>query len=123
MIISRHKIELISTTLREAVLALKSTTPDIPMAIKRIQSIQLTLTEGTTKLDCPKCDSHEVLVGNNEDPNHCSSCGYEWDNKPVLLKMGYDKHQHEHVFKSPETLAVKKKESFENKIDNILDSI
>jgi uncharacterized Zn ribbon protein len=32
-----------------------------------------------TIIRCPKCDSDDILVGSDNNPNCCSDCGHKWD--------------------------------------------
>jgi len=63
------------TTIRKVVGILESSSPDVRLAVNKLQSVLVSM-EGFIK--CPKCGSKDVLIGNGEDPNHCADCGEEW---------------------------------------------
>ena len=59
-------------------------------------------------IDCPKCGSNNILVGNYENPNICSKCGEKWypdeelkyRKKPMKKSVGPKvKKEDIHVFK------------------------
>lgn len=52
------------------------------------------------KLRCPKCDSDNVLVGNEKFPNRCADCDHKWDINGQEITI-----ENIICFKSPEILA------------------
>jgi hypothetical protein len=106
MTYSQYRRRQLSRTLTEAILALESAQPDI--AMRRLHHIR-SLLEQT---HCPKCNSDEVLLGNNHEPNHCSKCNHEWN----VCKHD---HKHEQVLKSV-SLQNRKPDGLSDIIDNAL---
>lgn len=79
----------------------------------------------TKKIKCPECGSFEVLVGNKEDPLHCSDCEHEWkedhgcthESKVIMIKSPAVLLTINQKFKSNVT-----NESFEHKLDRVLNN-
>lgn len=86
-----------------------------------------------SKLRCKKCNSSDVLVGNGEDPHHCSKCGHEWPadgSKKKIILGGETKTENFHkiLMKEPEVLGVvanikKKSESIRVRLDRRLSEL
>lgn len=79
------------------------------------------------KLKCPKCESPEVLVGTQDEPNHCAKCEHEWEYEaPVAVK------EHTKIFfKSPSVLFTinqnirrrQRKNLFEDRLSHMLKKV
>lgn len=78
-----------------------------------------------SKTKCPECSSFDVLIGTAEEPNHCSDCDHEWNNKPAAVAA-----EHSVIgFKAPSILMTihqtfrRKRTVFEARLDKALKNI
>ena len=56
--------------------------------------------EPIQKTYCPKCGKTDVLVGNKDEPNHCTHCDHEWEYEPAAVISAESTFR----IKSPEVL-------------------